>query len=288
MLIVILAIFFIWVILYDTHRFVIVRHTFTSDKVKKPFRMIMLSDMHNKQYGRENQLLIKAIEEQNPDAIVIAGDMLTANKKESFEPAVQLLSKLAEKYPVYYSNGNHEHKIRLYKEKFGEMYENYFSRLEEAGIRPLINAHVQLQDKGIAIYGLEIEHEYYQRYHTKPMKEKYLEHILGKGQEEYYTVLLAHNPEYFPEYAKWGADLVFSGHIHGGIMRLPVLGGVISPAIRFFPQYDGGLFHKDNSTMILGRGIGTHTPNVRVFNPAELIVVDVDRHDSSPPSKNSV
>ncbi|MDE7197816.1 MAG: hypothetical protein K2O15_02920, partial [Lachnospiraceae bacterium] len=84
-----------------------------------------------------------------------------------------------------------------------------------------------------------------------------------------------HNPVYFDAYEAWGADLVVSGHVHGGIMRLPVLGGVISPALTLFPKYDGGVFYEKESTMILSRGLSSHTLPIRIFNPGELIVIDL-------------
>lgn len=85
--------------------------------------------------------------------------------------------------------------------------------------------------------------------------------------------MIAHNPEYFPAYAEWGADLVLSGHVHGGLMRLPFLGGVIAPSMKLFPKYDGGVFEEHGSTMILSRGLGTHTLPIRIFNPGELVVI---------------
>ena len=97
---------------------------------------------------------------------------------------------------------------------------------------------------------------------------------LGEPCAEKYTVLLAHNPDFFPVYAEWGADLVLSGHVHGGMVRIPGWKGVVSPNIRFFPKYDGGKFEEGKSTMILSRGLGMHTIPVRLFNPGELIVID--------------
>lgn len=275
MIFAILVIFGIWVILYDTHHFVTVRHTFSSEKIKKPLRLVMLSDLHNYQYGRENALLLSAIEKEKPDAVVIAGDMITAKKKEKFDRTIIFLKKLKEKYPVYYAYGNHEQKISLYPGRYGDMGERFEGELSKIGIKPLKNAHCLLSEHNVTIYGLEIGHAYFQRFSTKPMPEKYLEEQLGRADKGTYSVLLAHNPEYFPEYAEWGANLVLSGHIHGGIVRVPFLGGLISPAIRFFPKYDGGLFREENTDMVLGRGIGTHSPNVRMFNPAELLVIDL-------------
>ena len=97
------------------------------------------------------------------------------------------------------------------------------------------------------------------------------------AEKESFQVLIAHNPQYFQEYAGWGADLTVSGHVHGGIIRLPLIGGVISPAIALFPKYDGGKFVRDGKTMILSRGLGTHTIHVRFYNPGEVAVIRVRR-----------
>ena len=87
-----------------------------------------------------------------------------------------------------------------------------------------------------------------------------------------FQILIAHNPQYFDEYAKWGADLTVSGHVHGGIVRLPFIGGVISPAIALFPKYDGGHYEIDKKHLILSRGLGTQ---VRMFNPCEIDVIKI-------------
>ena len=269
----------VWIILYDTHHFVVKNYRFTSSKIKKPTRMVMLSDLHNYRYGRENRELLAAIDAAAPDMVVIAGDMITASKKEKFDHTLRFLKALRDKYPIYYAYGNHEQKIALYKEAYGDMGERFAKGLQEAGIEPLHNAHVALPDRGITIYGLELERAYFRRFTRKEMEDAYLEGLLGKRDEACYTVLLAHNPDYFPEYAEWGADLVLAGHVHGGIVRVPFLGGLISPALSLFPKYDGGLYAEGSSQMALGRGIGTHSPKVRVLNPAELLVIELDSAD---------
>lgn len=108
------------------------------------------------------------------------------------------------------------------------------------------------------------------------MPEGYIESLIGE-KTNIYTILVAHNPEYFDDYAEWGANLVLSGHIHGGMVRLPYLGGVISPKVRLFPEYDAGLFEKNGSYMILSRGLGMHTIPVRINNRAELVEVHLKR-----------
>ena len=271
----ILVLLMLWVILYDTHHFVMVRYCLTSPKLKKETRLVMLSDLHNYQYGRENSQLLDAIKKEQPDMIVIAGDMITAHKKEKIDHTMALLKKLKEQYPLYYAFGNHEQKIMHYPERYGNMNEKFAKALKESGIEPYRNARVRLPDRGIDLYGAEIGQAYYQRFNKRPMEEDYLDTLLGKPDPSAFCLLLAHNPDYFPEYAKWGADLVLAGHIHGGIVRLPFFGGVIAPSMRLFPKYDGGAFYEGDSVMFLGRGIGTHSPNVRLFNPGELIVVDL-------------
>ncbi len=146
------------------------------------------------------------------------------------------------------------------------------------GIQPLVNSHVLLAEYGIAVYGLEMDKFYYKRFRIPSMAPAYLEGILGEPMGGYYNILLAHNPDFFPRYAAWGADLVLSGHVHGGVARVPFWGkGIISPGYRLFPRYDGGIFREGKSVMVLSRGLGMHTIPVRLFNPGELWVVDFDR-----------
>ena len=269
------AIILVWVMLYDSSRFVVQKFEISDKKVKKRCKAVILADLHNKRYGRENEKLLEAIRGQKPDFIFVAGDILTAKPGKSFKPAIDLLGELAEDYPIYYGNGNHEYRLKLYPQTYGDMAGRYGQALNELGIEPLANSHAVLTEYGLAVYGLEIEREFYRRFQIRPMEADYLRNALGQAPEELYTVLLAHNPDYFPQYAEWGADLVCSGHVHGGVVRVPVLGrGVISPTMRLFPKYDGGIFREGKSTMILSCGLGMHTIPIRLFNPAELWVVD--------------
>lgn len=273
--IVLLAAFFIAVMIYDVHRFVVVKYHVTSKKIKKPYRFVLLSDLHNKQFGKENEKLFCKICEINPDGILMAGDMVTARTGQNMQPTLHFIQRLAKNYPVFYGQGNHEYRMALYPETYGDMLQELEEGLQGCGVEPMKNTHVQLTEYGISVYGAEIERKYYQRFKTFPMDTQYMKEILGEPAGDLFTILLAHNPEYFPQYDAWGADLVLSGHVHGGLMRLPFLGGVISPAIRLFPKYDGGLFEGKNGKMILSRGIGTHTLPIRIFNPGELIVVEL-------------
>jgi hypothetical protein len=101
-----------------------------------------------------------------------------------------------------------------------------------------------------------------------------LEQMIGKPNDDSFRLLLAHHPCYFDAYAGWGADLTLSGHLHGGIVRLPFFGGVVSPQIRLFPRYDKGMYTMDGKKMIVSAGLGSHTIKLRINNPPELIIID--------------
>lgn len=261
------------IIIRDTTRFVIVPYEIVSPKIKEKTTFVVLSDLHNKSFGTQNTKLIKAIEEISPHGILIAGDMITATANDGYENAVALLRALSPKWPIYYANGNHEYKIKHSTNTYVSLQEGYSKELARMKIDPLVNTNVALPFSNIWITGLEIEKEYYKRFQINTMEEGYIEGLCGRAKEDSFQILLAHNPDYFKEYAKWGADLVLSGHVHGGIVRIPFLGGLLSPSVKFFPEYDGGLYEEGNSKMILSRGLGTHTIPIRVLNPGELIVV---------------
>lgn len=265
----------ILVSVWDCSRFVTVEYKIVSDKIAKPCKFVLLSDLHNKSYGKDNGRLTEQIDRISPDAVLVAGDMLTAAKGQSFDTALSLMRQLSSRYPVYYGMGNHEYRLELYPEQYGDMYGRYMAGLKSAGIEPLINQNTYLPSLNVAICGSHIDRDYYRRFHKFPMDSSYLPKILGEPRADACQILIAHNPLYFEEYAAWGADVVVSGHVHGGIMNLPVLGGVLSPNLSLFPKYDGGRFRQGRSTMILSRGLGTHTVPLRIFNPGELVVVEL-------------
>lgn len=271
----VLVICLFWVMIYDSNRFVIRHYEIADQKIKQNCRIAVIADLHDKCYGKDNDSLVAAIREQKPDIIVLAGDIMTARRKEKLDRALRFIGRISEICPVYYANGNHEHRLKLYPETYGLLAEEYESALRKIGVQRFVNAYTVLKAKGIAIYGSEIGKEYFKRRSAPTMKEGYLTGLLGKPDENLYTILIAHNPDYFLKYAGWGADLTFSGHIHGGVIRIPfVWRGVFSPAIRFFPKYDGGLFEEGEKKMIVSRGLGIHTIPFRLFNPGELVIAD--------------
>ena len=267
-----LLFFFIIIMVLDGNRFRVVSYEISHEKIKKPYTFVVLSDLHNKVYGKNHEKLIRAIEKEQPAGVLIAGDLLTAKPGYPLHLALDLLEQLAPKYPVYYGMGNHEARLFLYPEVYGTMGADYEEKLKGLGISLLRNESRSLGED-LVITGLDMKREYYKRFKKTTMTTEYLKKTLGEKNKDKFQILLAHHPDYFQEYSSWGADLVLSGHVHGGMVRLPFLGGVISPALRLFPKYDGGSFEEKESRMILSRGLGMHTIPVRLFNPGELVVL---------------
>lgn len=245
-------------------------------------KLACLSDLHDNQYGRNNIRLLNMIDKFNPDYIVIAGDMIVSSDYSNIHVSLELLLKLSSRYKVIYAFGNHESRSEYAHEN--EEFTRYIEKLKAAGVVILRNSYIEIErkHKKMRIYGLELPLEYFKAYNRRRSgsKDKALgeeiEILLGKSDKSMYNILLAHLPNYFPVYAEWGADLVLSGHIHGGVMILPYLGGFISPLYEFFPKYDYGRFDENNSIMLLSRGLGTHTMPVRIFNKPELVCVRFD------------
>ena len=269
------------VIYHDTHNFVIKEYEVETDKLDRDFVYVFLTDLHGYFYGKGNERLIQAVDKISPDAVFCAGDMITASKNHrnvEVDSGLRLLEDLSSRYPVYISNGNHEEKIKSYRDSFGNLFDRYKNRLKRAGAVYLENESVMIDGTNIRVTGLCLDLGFFKKVVKVKMEDDFLDRVLGRigmAEKENFQILIAHNPVYFKNYADWGADLSLAGHVHGGIIRLPFLGGVISPAIAFFPKYDAGKYEKNGRTMILSRGLGTHTIHVRLFNPGEVSVIKV-------------
>lgn len=239
-------------------------------------RLVVLADLHNASFGRDNQRLIQAIQEQKPDYILITGDMIVGKPEQSTEVPAHLIRELAKQYPVYYAKGNHESRAARYPDTYGTLWQDYQEQIRGC-VTWLDNEHIELTrgNASVFLYGLDLEMKYYKRFRHASMAPGYLKEKLGWPPSEGFRILLAHNPDYFPEYAEWGADLVLAGHLHGGMVRIPWLGGVISPMFLFFPKYDRGRYERDGHVMLLSGGLGNHTFKFRVNNLPELLVVEL-------------
>ncbi len=256
----------------------ITRITVESGRLGEAFdglTMVILADLHNYSYGKDNEVLIKQIDSIKPDIVLIAGDMLVRKAPKKYEIAYGLLKALSRKYPIYYGMGNHEQSLSCEKEEYAALYKDYMDKLVRNGIVLLDNESTVIKRKNntLKISGLSIEKPYYGKSKIPKMPEDYIENLIGKCDSKCYNILIAHNPLYFENYTAYGSDLILAGHVHGGIIRLPFLGGMLSPQYRFFPKYDAGRFSEKGSTMLISRGLGLHTLKFRIGNRPELMTV---------------
>lgn len=250
------------------------KFTVTSSKITESFRMVLISDLHNHRFGSENERLVEKIEEQSPDLIILDGDMLNGDSEDDNVP-VELIHFLSEVAPVYYSFGNHEY---YYIEAGHDELQN---DLEEAGAVVLNYQSIDLEVKGneIRLGGL-YEYGFETTMQTEEENAKAISYLAQYVDTDRYLIMLAHRPESFYcwDYADtWGIDLVLSGHLHGGQVIIPGVGGLYNSLNGFWPEYDYGQYKLGNSDMIITRGLGSNPKALpRLNNPPEIAVVDVE------------
>ena len=256
---------------YEKNNFVLMKYKFESDKIKTAKKFIFISDLHDKQFGKDNEKLIEAIEECKPDFIVIGGDMMVTKGLVDLKPSLLFCEKISKKYKVYYANGNHE--LRMKNEKYGDLYSVLNKAVKEMGIYRLEDSCEKIEE--ICIYGLDIDKKYYKKLDNAEFDNTYIEEKLGSVSNKRFSILLAHSPLFLNAYAKWGADLVLSGHFHGGTVRVWKDIGLMTPQIHFFSDMVHGLKKKDATNLIISSGLGTHSINIRLNDRAELILIEL-------------
>lgn len=243
----------------------------------KEKKIILLSDLHNYEYGKNNVKLLNAIKNQNPDLILVAGDMLVGKSGISPEIAIDFMKQLPCICDTYFANGNHEQRMKEKQEIYGQTFNKYKAQLVKSGVNYLENekAEIKWEQVEIEISGLEIPSDYYRKFQKVVMAEDCMKTCLGEADISKYQILIAHNPIFMEEYLKWGADLVVSGHLHGGVARIPFWRGIITPQGGLFPKYSGEMKKIGEAVAVVSRGIGIHTIPIRFMNPAEIVVLHV-------------
>lgn len=278
-ILIILAILTLYVIwqAFELTQFRVTEYTLESEKVQNEFRIAVIADLHCHEYGKDNERLIRAIKQEKPDMILIPGDMIVSAHTEKYEISLRFLQNINNIAPIYFSNGNHESRVDRPISPYYDAYHKYRQEVEKLGIHILNNKKEVSKMNGntCMIYGADIPLKCYEKGKINPIPEGFLTDNLGVCDKETFSVLLAHNPTYCNEYASWGADLILSGHMHGGLVRIPGIGSVLSPQFKMFPKYDAGRFDIGGSTAIISKGLGTHTFHIRIFNRAEIVMVRV-------------
>ena len=234
------------------------------------FRIVQISDLHNAEFGENNEKLLFMLKQADADIIAITGDMIDSRNTD-IDVAISFAQKAVNIAPVYYVNGNHESRV------LGE-YEKLKQGLTDTGVIILENssADITIGDKAISLIGINDP-----TFHMELVDdtiEKNIAHQLVNviPDNDNYKVLLAHRPEYFDVYAG-KVDLVLSGHAHGGQFRIPFIGGLVAPGQGFFPEYYEGSHIKENTEMIVSRGIGNSIIPFRINNKPEIIVAELTK-----------
>lgn len=231
------------------------------------FRIAQISDLHNEVFGTGNGELLTLLAGTRPDIIVITGDLIDSRRTD-VSAALEFVRGAVEIAPVYYVAGNHESRI---PEEFW-MLERC---MENLGVSVLRGERTLLTREGAAIALIGVDDPTFQDKDSANWPG-IVEEELGRLQEEgLYSILLIHRPELLETYARAGMNLVFSGHAHGGQVRIPFVGGVIAPNQGFFPQYDGGLYTMGDTQLVVSRGLGNSLCPLRVNNRPEIVLAEL-------------
>lgn len=226
------------------------------------FKIVQISDLHNAEFGTDNQKLIDILKSEAPDAIVITGDLIDARRTNT-EIAESFARRCMEIADCYYVPGNHEARL-------GGTYDAFESALIADGVNVLRNGSVRIRKEMDAIRITGVDDPAFAKASDAITN---LDAALEALSSDDFTILLAHRPELIDEYSKWGIDLVLSGHAHGGQIRLPGIGGLYAPGQGFFPRYTSGNYTVGDTEMIVSRGIGNSAFPLRVNDRPEVVIV---------------
>lgn len=247
-------------------RLCIRRYEILTDKTTESIRIALVTDLHSCRYGKDEAELIRAIDSQHPDVILLGGDI--CDDKISDDNVEFLLRGIADRYPCYYVTGNHEY----WSGRIDDMLELFRSY----GVTVLNGSCDIPEIKGSQLMICGITDPDAMRCTEDGADSKsQLDAIAETIDNDHYAILLAHRPELVGLYQQYPFDLILSGHAHGGQWRLPgIVNGVFAPDQGFLPEYAGGVYELPDTTMIVSRGLAREsTPIPRIFNRPELVIV---------------
>jgi len=267
-----------WLILGIWHSnctLMVAQHALTTDKLTQSIRIALLADLHNCEFGADNERLVRLVKKQRPDLILMAGDMLNGREDET-QVAVRLVERLSSVAPVYFSYGNHE--VTHEREYYRDLTEIF----EQAGAHVLDMRFEDVDVRGQTvrlggIYGYCLPEKYLSTGEARAWECRFLKEF---QETEHYTMLLSHLPTCWirnDNLDVWEIDCVLSGHEHGGQIRLPFVGGLYAPDQGLFPGRSSGLYHSENGkkTLVVSRGLGSAVAVPRFNNTPEIVVVDI-------------
>ncbi len=256
-------------VIWQNDSIVISSTDFYNNKVTadfEEFKIVQISDLHNKKFGSDQSKLLSKVESLSPDIIVITGDLIDRRKYDLIT-AMSFIEGSVKIAPTYFVSGNHE--------SWSGEYSKIKNLLMAAGVSIMDDTALEISkgDSSIKILGLSdpdfLTNDYSEGTDTSKMVEQLKQWEYG----DEFRILLSHRPELFDLYCKYNIDLIFTGHAHGGQFRLPFIGGLFSPDQGLFPDFTEGSYTKETSTMFVSRGLGNSIFPIRIFNRPEIVEV---------------
>ena len=249
----------------------VTKYGYKNPRITKDFKVVHLTDLHNYQFGTKNHRLVDKVREETPDFIFLTGDMLNEDEIRT-DIYIDLMEQLVEIAPVYISLGNHEIE---YMNRAGN--NNLISEIEQAGAVVLNEQYIDMEINGVpvrlgGVYGYILAPD-----KVKNSEQAFMEEFQDTDR---FKILLSHIPEgllLWKSMEYWDVDLVFSGHVHGGQVRLPFIGGLYDPEEGYFPTYTKGMFKCGNGAMILSAGLGSSRGRLRINNFPEMVVCEIGK-----------
>ncbi len=248
-----------------------------TEKVTEKIRIVLLTDLHSTVHGGGQSKLIAKIREQAPDLILLSGDI--ADDETPIEGTKLLLTVIGREYPCFYVTGNHEFWSGEV-ESIKELFRSYgVTVLEGTG------ETVEVNGQKVLVCGVDDPNSF-ETFFGQTVSPGWADQLAGCEallDGETFSVLLSHRPERVEDYEVSGFDLVVSGHAHGGQVRIPgLLNGLLAPHQGFFPKYAGGQYHLGGTELVVSRGLSINPRLPRVFNPPEVVVIDIYPRDLLP------
>ena len=234
------------------------------------FKIVQISDLHNKMFGDNQKRLLNEIESLSPDIIIVTGDLID-RRKFDLDVAMIFINGAVKIAPTYYVSGNHE--------AWSGQYSKIREKLINAGVLVMDDTAIELSNGNstIQLLGLS-DPDFFTSKYSEGTKAKKLQEQLKKWSYSHkFKILLSHRPELFELYCANNIDLIFTGHAHGGQFRIPFIGGLVAPDQGLFPKYTSGSYSKESSTMFVSRGLGNSIIPMRIFNPPEIVAVTLHK-----------
>lgn len=250
----------------------ITRSKYVNTKIPEEFsglKIAHISDLHNKSFGKNQGTILNKLQNISPHIIVITGDLID-RRRYDLETALVFARGAVDIAPVYYVPGNHE--------AWSNRYQEIKEGIELAGAHILDNQQLEIEkgDSKISILGVRDPGFVMSDHSGRANTTELAKNLKEFAKVDNFKILLSHRPELFELYCKNNMDLIFTGHAHGGQIRIPLVGGIIAPNQGLFPKYTDGSHTKDNSTMLVSRGLGNSLFPIRVFNRPEIVVVTLE------------